>query len=136
MTTKTKTAWKWEQMLRLEPKGHRIFRDARDDFQAPELRRWAIADNSGGQPDTTDDGVLWLDLTRPITVTVGEYAGAGLPVLKERDRGPDALDGYYVSVGIDALLTIRQRFPAWKVTLTKDAATLVAALTLAPAVPV
>ena len=128
-----KTTWKWEHAIKLEPRGHRVFRDARDDFKAPELRRWAIADNSGNRPDSTDDGVLWLDFSRPIAVRVGEYAGASLPVIKERDLDHD---GYHVGVGIDALLTIRQQFPAWKVTLTKDAATLVAALTLAPAVPV
>jgi hypothetical protein len=131
-TVTTKTEWKWDNEIKLEPKGHRIFRDARDDFKAPELRGWAIADNSGGRPHTTEDGVLWLDFSRPVVVSVGQYAGATLPVRKERDGG----DGYTVMVGIDALLTIRQRFPAWKITLSKDAATLVAALTLAPAVPV
>jgi len=125
-----KGVWKWEHMLKLEPKGHRVFRDARDDFKAPERRGWAIADNSGGHPDTTEDGVLWLDFTRPIRVTIGEFAGATLPVRKERD-----LDhiGYTVMVGIDALLTIRKHFRSWPVELTEKAQTLIAAIEL-PAV--
>jgi hypothetical protein len=126
--------WKWENQIRLlEPKGHRIFRDARDDFQAPELRGWAIADNSGGWPHATDDGVLWLDLSRPISVHLGDYTGASLPVRKERD--PNHI-GYTVMVGVNALLTIRQTFPHWKVEVSKDVATLVFALNLSPAVPV
>lgn len=39
--------------------GHRIWRDERND-------KLAIADSSGYTPDRTDDGVLYLDLTRPI----------------------------------------------------------------------
>lgn len=123
------TTWKWENVIRLEPKGHRIFRDARDEFRAPELRGWAIADNSGPRPDCTDDGVLWLDFTRPIVVAVGKYAGASLPVRKERDG---ARDGFRVSVGLVGLLTIRTHFRSWPVELSEDVKTLVAALNLPP----
>ena len=126
--------WKWEHGLKLEPRGHRIFRDARDDFKAPELRGWAIADNSGNRPDTTDDGVLWLDMTRPIVVSVGEYAGASLPVRKERDPGGGDGGGYHVSVGLKAFLTIRTHFRSWPVELTEGAQTLLTALALEPAV--
>lgn len=125
-----RTHWKWENALKLEPKGHRIFRDARDDFKAPEQRLWAIADNSGTYPHGTDDGVLWLDFTRPIRVTIGEYAGASLPVRKERD-----LDhvGYSVMIGVEAFLTIRKHFRAWPIELSDATQTLVTALGL-PAV--
>jgi hypothetical protein len=127
-----KTEWKWEHGLKLEPKGHRIFRDARDDFKAPEQRGWAIADNSGTRPHITDDGVLWLDFTRPIRVTIGGYAGASLPVRKERDN--NVVQGYHVSVGIEALLTIRKHFRNWPVELTGSVKTLLTALALEPAV--
>lgn len=130
-TVMTKTAWKWEHGLKLEPKGHRIFRDARDDFKAPELRGWAIADNSGPRPHSTDDGVLWLDFTQPIRVIVGEYAGARLPVTKDGDPSRHV---YTVSVGIEALLTIRKHFRHWPVELSDSAKTLLTALALEPAV--
>lgn len=130
MTT-PKTAWKWENRILLEPKGHRIFRDARDDFKAPEQRGWAIADNSGSLPNNTDDGVLWLDFTRPIRVSIGEYAGATLPVRKDRDGSQH---GYHVSVGIEAFLTIRKNFRSWPVELSSSAKTLLTALALDPAV--
>lgn len=130
-TTSTQPTWKWENRIKLEPKGHRIFRDARDPFTAPELRRWAIADNSGNRPESTDDGVLWLDMTRPIRVHIGEYSGASLPVLKEREPGQHTS---WVGVGIDALLTIRQNFRHWPVELDDDVKTLVTALNLDPTV--
>lgn len=133
-TTRPTPDWKWEHAFKLEPKGHRIFRDARNDFRAPELRDWAIADDSGSYPHSTDDGVLWLDPTRPIRVSVGSRqlrAGASLPVRKESD--PDCSD-YRVTVGVEAFLTIRKTFPAWAVELAGDAATLLAALSL-PAPP-
>lgn len=41
------------------PSGHRIFTAHTDDGI-----RYAIADNSGRTPSTTDDGVLFLDPTR------------------------------------------------------------------------
>jgi hypothetical protein len=60
---------KWEHIYSIKG-GHRFFRD-------PETGRIAIADQSGdgsaiygrvtiGWPHQTDDGVLWLDVTRPI----------------------------------------------------------------------
>lgn len=53
MTTKTT----WTLVTRL-PGEHRIFRDANG--------RLALADNSGDTPDTTDDGVLYLDFNWPV----------------------------------------------------------------------
>jgi hypothetical protein len=83
-TTTPSPRWKWENRIKLEDKGHRVFRDARDDR---------------------------------------------LPVIKERDSGH-----YHVSVGIDALLTIRQNFRHWPVELTASAKTFLLALSLDPVV--
>ena len=113
----TKTAWKWEPAIKLETRGHRIFRDDRDAYKAPELRRWAIADDSG-------DGVLWLDQSEPIIVTVGERLGAALPVRNEYDNVS------HVLVGLKAFVTIRKHFPAWEVSLSDDAQTLLTAIEL------
>jgi hypothetical protein len=47
------------------PDGHRLFYGGDDDrFESYE--RHAIADDSGRGPDTTDDGVLWLDIERKL----------------------------------------------------------------------
>lgn len=43
--------------------GHRIFRDNQAEV------RWAIADASGDTPEQTDDGVLWLDVTKPLVLS-------------------------------------------------------------------
>lgn len=53
----TETLWR---RVRALPDGHRLFK--------LEDRDWiiAIADESGETPDQTDDGVLWLDLHRPL----------------------------------------------------------------------
>jgi hypothetical protein len=41
------------------PGGHRL-------FVRPDTRSIYIADGSGKTPDQTDDGLLWLDQTRPL----------------------------------------------------------------------
>lgn len=53
----TETLWRHVRGL---PDGHRLFK--------LEDRDWiiAIADESGATPDQTDDGVLWLDMHRPL----------------------------------------------------------------------
>lgn len=121
--TKTEQ-WKWECRLRLSKGGHKIFRDARNDFLAPELRRWAIADNSGGCPDQTEDGVLWLDMSRPLEVAVGnEYWRCHIPVIVEQggtqSRTGEDLDGF---------IALRQQFPKWEVKLDDQTARLLEAL--------
>lgn len=53
----------WSSPERIEPRGHRIF----------ECNgRWAIADNTGPTPETTESGILWIE--------------KDLPILIERDR--------------------------------------------------
>jgi hypothetical protein len=52
--------WKLERRLKST---HRVF-SCQDD--GPNFGRLAIADVSGSRPDNTDDGVLWLDPTRPL----------------------------------------------------------------------
>lgn len=61
--------------------GHRYFLDV-------DRREVAIADNSGKTPDTTEDGVLWLDRTRPVHVEVSRsgYVGGDVPVVDRVGR--------------------------------------------------
>lgn len=60
-TVRSSAGRTWEYYLRLDG-GHKVFRD-------PTSGRWAIADDSGNAPDDTDDGILWIDLSRPINVS-------------------------------------------------------------------
>lgn len=60
----------WTLILKLE-RSHRYFRH--DDG------RIAVADDSGRTPDTTDDGILWVDTTRPISI---DGAAVGIPLVR------------------------------------------------------
>lgn len=131
---KTNAKWKWENGTRLERGGHRVFRDARDAYKAPELRGWAIADNSGGAPHTTDDGVLWLDFTRPLRVEIGyEKSEYGLvsatprvliPLRCERDGSRES----HTSTSImDGFAVLRRLFPHWRVEYSEGAQTFLRA---------
>jgi hypothetical protein len=100
--------YKWEPGIRLEKGGHRIFHEIRHAFAAPETCRWAIADNSGTTPDRTEDGVLWLDFSRPLRVNLG---GGCIPVLAELDGERES----HCPCGIDAVAALHEKFPKWKV---------------------
>lgn len=56
--------WKMEDKL---PDGHRLF-----SWDAEDGIKYAIADDSGIDPSYTDDGVLWLDVTRCLVVDKDE----------------------------------------------------------------
>lgn len=51
------------------PDGHRLFYGATGSEDHDAYNKVAIADGSGGMPHTTDDGVLFLDQSRPLTVS-------------------------------------------------------------------
>lgn len=77
---------RWKLDLRFH-EGHRYFIDtvnARGDAQAEpgEPVRVAVADASGATPETTEDGILWLDKARPIVVSL-EQSGT-IPVVSAR----------------------------------------------------
>lgn len=44
--------------------GHRLFPSEADPY-----KNVAIADDSGREPQDTDDGVLWLDFERPLMIS-------------------------------------------------------------------
>lgn len=103
---------KWAHTLRLEKGGHRIFLEDREDATPP---RWAIADNSGPTPERTDDGILWLDFSRALNVELG-ICTVSIPVTADASGS-----AYWCVVGIDALMTLREQFPTWKVELEENA---------------
>lgn len=111
------TKYKWTDGMFLEPGGHRIFREDRGGFAAPETLRWAIADNSGPRPDTTDDGVLWLDFSRPLRVGMDSCE---IPSLVERD----GLRETHCPCGVGAIATLREKFPRWALLPTRSVSDL------------
>jgi hypothetical protein len=87
------TNYNWTCVLQV-PNGHRYFQDS-------ITGQYAGADESGPTPDRTDDGVLWLDLARPISLDLRNATVYGwVPVRKESEKGEFWLCEYLV----DAML--------------------------------
>jgi hypothetical protein len=117
--------YKWEPGIRLEKSGHRIFHEIRHAFAAPETCRWAIADNSGTTPDRTDDGVLWLDFSRTLTVGIDN---CDIPVTVERDEARKSR----CPCGLAAIAALHEKFPGWKLQPTDAAGHLLAIFGMTP----
>lgn len=64
----------WELIVRCPRRGHKFFRHLPSG-------RIAVADYSGYTPDQTEDGVLWLDHSRPVTAYLDAVR---VPVVSER----------------------------------------------------
>lgn len=64
--------------------GHRYFREADSD-------RWAIADGSAAVPWKTDDGVWWVDPSRPIMILP---QGCTVPLICGPDRSDSPVSAW------------------------------------------
>jgi hypothetical protein len=69
----------WQQIYAAPGYGLRFF-VLLIDGEREAIPRVAVADNSGKTPDKTDDGVLWIDLSRPWLV---EDLTFSIPVTRE-----------------------------------------------------
>lgn len=76
--------YKWKLELRV-PLCHKWFSTT---DPATGRRRIAVCDDSGELPDQTDDGLIWLDQEKPITVDGTHVSIPGL-----RDGGRSAIIG-------------------------------------------
>lgn len=94
-------SWNLEHTL---PGGHRLFTKR----EAPFTGKVYVADESGQTPDLTDDGLLWLDLSRPLLV---QGVGASVPVLSF-DAG-----NQWVGVGVADLLWLSDKY-GWVIQTT------------------
>jgi hypothetical protein len=105
----------WTKICKLEPKGHKLFRED-NGFRAPELCRYAIADDSGNTPDETCDGPLFLDFSKPLRLSgnANTALAVNLPVLDHRGESS------WVATGVTGGCALLQRFPAWAVTHNKQ----------------
>lgn len=73
--------YKWKKLFSIRG-GHKYFRDE-------VTKMIALADNSGPTPDQTDDGVLWLDFQRCVTIYTdsSHRTWISVPVLQEYRPG-------------------------------------------------
>jgi len=124
---------KWKLMTRLEKSGHRIF----TQLNSQDASQCALADNSGSTPDTTEDGVLWLDPTRPLSVyqpggSHDEPLYCTIPLTTvPGERGKTA-----TTCGLAGLTELRRLFPTWRVHIEPAVQELAIALVKLNAVPV
>jgi hypothetical protein len=81
-------------LLDVLPGGHRL-------FARPDSTAIYIADRSGKTPDLTDDGLLWLDQTRPLKIDGGHCV---VPVVAESSSS------YVVPVEAVDLLILSDRY--------------------------
>lgn len=100
--------WKWGKSVRLCTYGHRIFHD-------DVSRRWAIADNSAGLPENTEDGVLWLDLDAGVTISFVDSDSPTKPRVVDVVRGSIAV--YRQAPGERSFVSLQ---PAAIVTLARE----------------
>lgn len=93
------TKIKWEGAGTPLPSGHRLF-ESHDKGNGES--GWAIVDMSGRMPEDSDDGILWLDQSRPLKV--GTRHAATVPVIDTKEA--------QASVPIDAtsLLVLSKMF--------------------------
>lgn len=97
------------------PDEHRIFcateyaikrslpRNLLHDRKIEELGAWAVADNSGDTPDTTDDGILWLNISRNIMIG-SDPSSPRIPVMDV--YGKD----HYIITNVAGLLMLADTF--------------------------
>lgn len=67
---------KWKSLYRVH-KGHKVFEEV-------GTGRLAIADDSGDLPELTEDGLLWIDLSRKIWLETASCAR--LPLIDDKGR--------------------------------------------------
>jgi len=76
--------YKWGTVTML-PDGHRIFPEDPTEAHRNESVRIAIADDSGREPQDTDDGVMWLDFTRNLSIHGGVNQTFQIPLINGKD---------------------------------------------------
>lgn len=107
MTTTNPPSSLWVKTINL-PDGHRLFMASGNVYigslpavvAEDDRGIWAMADESGIYPQDTDDGILWLDMRRPLDAGASkteEYDGA-TPTIPLLDS-----DGHQCSTITDTL---------------------------------
>jgi hypothetical protein len=86
MSTETVTKWK---LIHKCPKGHKYF--TKDVGTVLDGNTLYIADESGSNPDTTDDGPLRVDRTKKIRAIKDHFL---IPVIAERNDTASSTGAY------------------------------------------
>lgn len=92
----------WEPVVML-PDEHRLFPARGNPF------KWvAIADNSGATPEATDDGVLWLDFARDLTIA--HDGSLCIPVKRGEDENPHGRDRFSTVTNMSTMMYLSSTF--------------------------
>lgn len=89
------TKYKWTKVFSIRG-GHKYFRDEIS-------KRIGVADNSGSTPDQTEDGVLWLDLSRCVTIATDGNHRTWVTVPLLRENGERSATGASVQEAIEVV---------------------------------
>ena len=108
------------------PRGHKFFRDA----QYPDAI--AIADDSGRNPNVTDCGPLYLDLARPMTMSVKDHFMDGGSIITPLREGTPDGDEVSMFSGIMEAAGIVRRW-SMEIKAPKDLVELLAGVPSVPA---
>lgn len=85
--------YNWTKLFSIRG-GHKYFRDE-------ITKRIAVADNSGSTPDQTEDGVLWLDPSRCVSIATDVHHRTWISVPLLRDNGERSATGASVKEAIE-----------------------------------
>lgn len=89
---------RWDLKVVFGPHDHRLFREE-------ATGRWAVADNSGTLPEDTEDGILWIDGSRTISIVNGSYL---LPLTQDHTcKQTQTLTSRRVAAFVSGLLDMR-----------------------------
>jgi hypothetical protein len=111
MTTTHEHTMLWMPTPIALPDEHRIFQATLHNKQVPtslktrphELGHWAVADNSGDWPHTTDDGTLWLDFNSNIMIG-NDASNPRIPILSPEGKS------FVIVTNVHGLLVLTDMF--------------------------
>lgn len=93
---------RWKLIWRA-PRGHKFFQDRKHPGAI------AVADDSGRNPNVTDCGILYLDFSRPMTLSVSDhFMDGGSIITPLREGTPDGEEVSMFSGLIEAAGIIRR----------------------------
>lgn len=87
--------YKWTKVFSIRG-GHKYFRDEISG-------RIGVADDSGSTPDRTEDGVLWLDPSRCVTIATDTNHRTWVTVPLLRENGDKSATGASVKEAIEVV---------------------------------
>jgi hypothetical protein len=108
--------YRWKLILKVR-RGHRFYFEENSG-------RYALADDSGRNPEECDDGILWIDHSCPLKVAAADKNGDDLrcyvPLIVERDQSKSrTFDPVEATGAIAVALKMKVTAPPWLSSLTQ-----------------